>query len=94
MISMRNCGQSLETMKELDAVNGTVSVTLDELPNMRGHLVRNDSDWDKWNYLQLIKALQLWTGRNPVEAQKPDDKKKKKESKHGGYHFSAEQKPY
>ena len=88
------CVQSLETMKQLDAVNGTVTMTLDKLPNIRGDLVRNDVNWDKWNYLQLTEALQLWTRRNPVEAQKPDDRKKKKEWKHSGYHFSTQQKPY
>ena len=81
-------------MKQLDAVNGTVTMTLDKLPNIQGDLVRNDVNWDKWNYLQLTEALQLWTRRNPVEAQKPDDRKKKKEWKHSGYHFSTQPKPY
>ena len=88
------CVQSLETMKQLDAVNGTVTMTLDKLPNIRGDLVRNDTDWDKWNYIQLTEALQNWTRRNPVEAQKPEDKKKKREWKHGSYHFSTQQTPY
>lgn len=88
------CVQSLEAMKQLDAVNGTVAMTLDKLPNIRGDLVRNDPDWDKWNYLQLTEALQQWTRRNPVEVQKPDDGKKKPERRHGGYQFSTQQKPY
>ena len=88
------CVQSLETMKQLDAVNGTVTMTLDKLPNIRGDLVRNDTDWDKWNYIQLTEALQNWTRRNPVEAQKPEDKKKKREWKHGSYHFSTQQTSY
>ena len=37
------CVQSLETLKKLEAVNGTVAMTLDKLPNIQGDLVRNDS---------------------------------------------------
>ena len=73
------CVRSLETLKQLDAVNGTVAMTLDKLPNIRGDLVRNDPEWDKWNYIQLTETLQLWTRRNPFDAQKPDDWKKKPE---------------
>ena len=40
------CVQSLETMKQLDAVNGTVSITLEKLPAIRGDLARNDSEWE------------------------------------------------
>ena len=88
------CVQSLETMKKLEAVNGTVAMTLDKLPNIRGDLVRNDSDWENWDYIQLTEALQHWTRRNPVEAQKPDDGKKKQERRQGGYQFSTQQKSY
>ncbi len=35
---MTYCVQSLETMKQLDAVNGTVSMTLEKLPGIRGDL--------------------------------------------------------
>ena len=35
---------SLERMKELDAVNGTVAMTLDKLPNIRGDLTWSDPD--------------------------------------------------
>ena len=37
-------------------MNGTVAMTLDKLPNIRGDLVRNDSDWEKWDYIQLTEA--------------------------------------
>ena len=88
------CVQSLETLKKLDAVNGTVAMTLDKLPNIRGDLVRNDPSWEKWDYLQLTEALQHWTRRNPVEPQKPDDGKRKQERRQGGYQFSTHQKPH
>ena len=56
-----SCVQSLETTKQLDAVNRTVAMTLDKFPNIWGNLMRSDPDWDKWNYLQLTKALQQRT---------------------------------
>ena len=59
--------QSLETMKSLSAVDGTVSMTLDKLPAIRGDLVRDDKDWENWNFLKLTEALKFWTRRNPVE---------------------------
>ena len=52
------CVQSLETLKQLDAINGTVSMVLDKLPAIRGDLVRNDSAWEKWNFVQFTEALQ------------------------------------
>ncbi len=58
-----------KTLKKLDAVNGTVAMTLDKLPNIRGDLVRNDPSWEQWDYLQLTTALQHWTRRNPVGPQ-------------------------
>ena len=67
-------------------------MTLDKLPYIRGDLVRNDPEWDKWNYIQVTETLQLWTRRNPFDAQKPDDGKKKPERKQAGYQFSTQQK--
>ena len=68
--------QSLETLKKLDAANGMVSITLEKLPNIQGDLVRNDTTWEEWTYVQLIEALRLWTRCNPFEA-KPDDTSKR-----------------
>ena len=74
------CVQSLETLKQLDAINGTVSMILDKLPAIRGDLVRSDSTWEKWDFIQFTDALQLWTRRNPViEDAKPDDPSKKRD---------------
>ena len=77
------CVQSLETMKQLDAVNGTVSMTLEKIPAIRGDLVRNDNDWDKWTYVQLTEALQFWTRRNPLDGVKNDDSTKKQDHRRG-----------
>ena len=68
--------QSLETLKKLDAVNGTVSMTLEKLPNIRGDLVRNDAKWEEWTYVQLTEALRLWIRRNPVEPKQEDSSKR------------------
>jgi hypothetical protein len=67
------CVQSLETLKKLDALNGTVSMTLEKLPAIRGDLARNDTKWEDWTYIQLTEALQFWTRRNPLDSPKHDD---------------------
>ena len=84
------CVQSLETLKQLDAVNGTVSMTLEKLPNIRGDLVRNDPNWETWNFIQLTEAIRLWTRRNPVGSNKAEDSNKK-QRQNGGYHFQTQQ---
>ena len=61
------CVQALQTMKKLEQVNGTVSMTLDKLPAIRGDLVRTDSGWEKWDFAQLSEAIRLWIRRNPVD---------------------------
>jgi hypothetical protein len=45
------CVQSFETLKKLDAANGTVSMTLEKLPTTRGDLARNDTKWEGWTSL-------------------------------------------
>ena len=82
--------QSLETLKKLDAVNGTVSMTIEKLPNIRRDLVRNDSKWEEWNYVQLTEALRLrlWTRRNPVEAKQDDPNKREGRNQ---YHLQTQQ---
>ena len=60
--------QSLETLGKLNKVNGNVALTIDKLPGIRGDLVRNDEDWQSWDFLQLCAALKSWTRRNPVES--------------------------
>ena len=77
------CVQSLETLKQLDAINGTVSMALDKLPAIRGDLI--DSTWEKWNFVQFTEALQLWTRRNPlIEEAKSDDSSKKRDRRRQG----------
>ena len=41
-------------------------MVLDKLPAITGDLVRNDSAWEKWNFVKFTEALQLWTRRNPL----------------------------
>ncbi|CAB4014348.1 Proto-oncogene tyrosine- kinase receptor Ret, partial [Paramuricea clavata] len=80
------CVQLLETLKKLDAVNGTVSMTLEKLPAIRGDLARNDTKWEDWTYIQLTEALQFWTRRNPLDSPKHDDTQKKREQPRGCFH--------
>ena len=86
---------SLETLKQLVAINGTVSMVLDKLPAIRGDLVRNDSTWEKWNFVQFTEALQFWTRRNPLtEEAKSDDpsKKRDRQSQGQGYYQTQQAK--
>ena len=60
--------QSLETMGKLSEVNGNVALTIDKLSGIRGDLVRNNENWQTWDFLKLCDALKLWTRRNPVKS--------------------------
>ena len=51
------CIQALESMKQLNKVNGKVPMTLAKLPEIRGDLVRTDSDWKNWHFTQLVQAV-------------------------------------
>ena len=68
--------QSLETMGKLSEVNGNVALTIDKLSGIRGDLVRNDENWQSWDFLQLCEALKSWTRRNPVESNSADTSKR------------------
>ena len=65
--------QSLETLKSLHEVNGMVSLTLEKLPIIRGDLVRNDPDWETWDFVKFTEALRQWTRRNPIDSFKLED---------------------
>ena len=38
----------------------------DKLEGIRGDLVRNDKDWQEWDFPRLVEALRQWVERNPV----------------------------
>ena len=71
--------QSLETLgKLIRDINGYVRTTLDKLEGIRGDLVRNDKDWQEWDFPRLVEALRQWVERNPVS-----NKDDKHDSKYG-----------
>lgn len=55
--------QSLETLKQIKKVNGMVSLTLHKLPNIRGDLVRNEPEWESWDFVKFFEALRFGTER-------------------------------
>jgi hypothetical protein len=61
------CVQALETLKNLERVNGAVSMTLDKLSSIRGDLVRTDTDWENWDFVKPVEALKQWCRRNPID---------------------------
>ena len=70
---LSHCVQSLETLKSLHEVNGMVSLTLEKLPIIRGDLVRNDPEWETWDFVKFTEALRQWTRRNPIDSFKLED---------------------
>ena len=48
---------SLETLNSLHEVNGMISSTLDKLLIIRGDLVRNDPEWETWDFVKFTEAL-------------------------------------
>ena len=54
-------------MGSLENINGNVAMTLDKLSGIRGDLVRNDSEWESWDFVKLTEALTLCTRRNPID---------------------------
>jgi len=73
--------QALESLNRLSHVNGMVSLTLEKLPTIRGDLVRNDPEWEQWDFIKLTNALRPWTRRNPVDDFKPEPETFKKQEK-------------
>ncbi len=73
--------QALGTMNRLDQISGYVSMTLDELPAIRGDLVHTDPDWESWDFVKLTDALRQWVRRNPVdknaEREREENKRKR-----------------
>ena len=65
---LRYNAQSLETMGKLGDVRGNVALTIDKLAGIRGDLVRNDDDWQNWDFVKLCDALGSWIRRNPIES--------------------------
>ena len=66
--------QALETFGKLGDVAGNVRMTLDKLEGIRADLTRTSPEWKKWNFPDLVEALQQWIERNPI--QQSEDVKK------------------
>ena len=80
--------QSLQTLGRLRDINGYVRMTIDKLEGIRGDLVRNDDDWQEWDFPHLTEALRKWTERNPI---KSSDKVQEKYTPSHGKSFQARQ---
>ncbi len=46
--------QAMETMGKLKTINGYVRLLIDRLPGIRSDLVRDDEEWDTWEFPQLV----------------------------------------
>ena len=55
----------LETIKLIGDIKGNLRMTLNKLPGIRENLTAKDKNWTNWGFLELVKALESWTRRNP-----------------------------
>ena len=44
-------------------VNGYIRAVFDRLPGIRSNKVRNDDNWQEWEFPQFVTALEKWTQR-------------------------------
>jgi hypothetical protein len=54
--------QALETLNKLKDIQGNVSMKL----------VRDDPDWESWDFAKLAEAIRQWSQRNPVYEKESD----------------------
>ena len=58
---------SLKTMVKLDSAEILVSETLDKLRPIKSDLIRNNAEWQNWNFEQLLDSLREYTVRNHIK---------------------------
>jgi len=87
-------GQSLETLGKLREITGYVRTTLDKLEGIRGDLVRNDSNWQEWDFPMLVESLRLWTERNPVPNKDSESRHDLKPAHQSGKHGGSRDRAY
>jgi hypothetical protein len=46
--------------------------------------VRNDDNWQEWDFPKLVEALRKWTERNPLQIKDHDNKNDSKFTYRGG----------
>ena len=59
--------QSLETLGKLQDIQGNVRCVIDKLKGIKSDLVRSQSDWQDWDFPQLVQAFKRWKDINPIE---------------------------
>ena len=55
--------QSLETLGRLQEVKGNVRSVIEKLKGIKADLVRDEENWQEWDFTQLLVALRKW--KNP-----------------------------
>ena len=51
---------ALGTMGKLNMINGYVRTVVDRLPGITLDIVRNDDNWQEWEFPQFVTALEKW----------------------------------
>ena len=58
--------QSLETLGNIERVNGMARSVLDKLKGTKADLVRGQENWQDWDLPRLTQALKKWRDVNPA----------------------------
>ena len=58
--------QSLETLANIERVNGMTISVLDKLTGIKADLVRGQENWQDWDLPRLAEGLRKWRDVNPA----------------------------
>ena len=59
--------ESLQTLNSLEQLNAAVRFTFDKLDIIKSELAMTNENWDKWTFIEFVKALERWTKNNPIK---------------------------
>ena len=57
---------TIRDVGKLDMINGYVGTVLDRLTGIRSNIVRNDNNWQVWEFPEFVTGLEKWTQRNLI----------------------------
>ena len=85
---------SLSTMGKLDSAEILVRETLDKLGPVKSDLIRNDTEWQNWDFEKLLDSLREYTVRNPVKNIDASNRNEKVTKNTGGLYRERNFKTY
>ena len=64
--------QSVKTLGKLAETRGLAQTTLEKLSGIRNDLIGAAENFEEWGYEELIKALDIWMRKNPLNDSKSE----------------------